>query len=102
MEFIESPLFTKLIGEYLSDDEYATLQWHLALHPESGDLVPGSGGLRKIRWLKRGSGKRGGLRVIYYYKTLQGEIWLLTVYSKNEEQNIPSHILKKIKEELIK
>lgn len=92
----------EFIGEYFSDDEYATLQWHLALHPESGDLVPGSGGLRKIRWLKRGSGKRGGLRVIYYYKTLQGEIWLLTVYRKNEEQNIPSHILKKIKEELIK
>jgi len=100
MEYIESPLFSKLIGSYLNDEEYAALQWDLALHPEKGDLIPSSGGLRKIRWLGKGKGKRGGLCIIYYYKNREGQIWLLTIYAKNEDDNIPISILKKIKEEL--
>ncbi len=100
MEYIESPLFSKLIGTYLKDEEYAALQWDLALHPEKGDLIPGSGGLRKIRWFGKGRGKRGGVRIIYYYKNRQGQIWLLTIYAKNEDENIPLSILKRIKEEL--
>lgn len=100
MEHIESPLFSKLIGLYLKDDEYAAFQWDLALHPEKGDLIPGSGGLRKIRWLGKVRGKSGGVRIIYYYKSREGQIWLLTIYSKNEYENIPVSILKRIKEEL--
>ena len=100
MEYIESPLFSKLVSSYLEDEEYAILQWDLALHPEKGDLIPGSGGLRKIRWLGRGKGKRGGVRIIYYYKNKEGRIWLLTIYTKNEAENIPISILKKIKEAL--
>ena len=100
MEYIESPLFSRLIGTYLKDDEYAALQWDLTLHPEKGDLIQGSGGLRKVRWLGKGRGKRGGVRIIYYYKNQVGQIWLLTIYAKNEYENIPLSILKKIKKEL--
>ena len=100
MEYIESPLFSKLIGGYLTDEEYAAFQWDLALHPEKGDLIKGGGGLRKIRWLGKGRGKRGGIRIIYYYKNSDGQIWLLTIYAKNEDDNIPLSILKKIKGEL--
>jgi mRNA-degrading endonuclease RelE of RelBE toxin-antitoxin system len=100
MEYIESPLFSKLIGSYLEDEEYAAFQWELALHPERGDLIPGSGGLRKIRWAAKGKGKRAGTRIIYYYKNKEGKIWLLTIYAKNEADTIPISILKKIKEEL--
>lgn len=100
MEYIESPLFSKLISLYLEDEEYAAFQWDLALHPEKGDMIPGSGGLRKIRWAGKGRGKRGGVRVLYYYKNTEGQIWLLTIYAKNEDENIPVSVLKKIKEGL--
>lgn len=100
MEYIESPLFSKLIGIYLKDEEYAALQWDLASHPEKGDLIQRSGGLRKIRWFGKGKGKRGGVRIIYYYDNKEGQIWLLTIYAKNEDGNIPLSILKRIKEEL--
>ncbi len=99
ISFTESPIFTKLVYNYLNEDEYAALQRELAVHPESGDIVPKSGGLRKLRWKLRGRGKRGGCRVIYYWKSREDEIWLLTIYAKNEAENIPAHILRKIKEE---
>jgi hypothetical protein len=98
--FVESKLFTRLVGDYLTDDEYAELQLALAEAPERGPVVPGSGGVRKLRWAQPGRGKRGGIRVIYYAKTHAGIIWMLTIYAKNEEQNIPAHVLRKIKEEL--
>jgi len=84
----------------MEDEEYAAFQWDLALHPEKGDLIPGSGGLRKVRWVGNGRGKRGGVRIIYYYKNREIQVWLLTIYSKNEDENIPVSILKRIKEEL--
>ncbi len=96
--FIESPLFSKMIYDYLTEDEFAALQWTLLLRPKAGKTIPGSGGLRKIRWTAKGRGKRGGTRIIYYWKSAQEEIWLLTIYAKNEAENIPAHILKKIKE----
>jgi len=76
------------------------LQLFLKEHPESGTLVPSGGGVRKLRWAVKGRGKRGGLRVIYYWKKSEDEIWMLTVYSKNEKENIPAHILKKIVQEI--
>ena len=98
--FIESKLFSRLLGDYLTDDEYAELQTALADAPERGAVVPGSGGVRKLRWSQPGRGKRGGIRVIYYAKTHEGIIWMLTIYVKNEEQSIPAHVLRKIKEEI--
>jgi len=99
MEFIEAPLFTKLAPQYMSDDELSEFQWFLVNHPKYGDVIPGSGGLRKIRWKGKGRGKRGGIRVIYYYQS-DNIIWLLTVYAKNEVSNIPSNVLKALREEL--
>jgi hypothetical protein len=101
MEYIESPLFSKLIDSYLEDEEFAAFQWDLAHNPEKGDLIPGSGGVRKVRWAGKGKGKRGGVRIIYYHKNREGQIWLLTIYAKNENKNIPVSILKRFKEELV-
>ena len=100
MEFIETTLFTKYVYTYLTDDEYLGLQSYLLQFPESGKVVPGSGGVRKLRWAMSGTGKRGGVRVIYYFKKQDGEIWLLTIYGKSETENIPAHILRKIAEEI--
>ena len=100
MEFIEATLFTKYVYSYLMDDEYSGLQSYLLQFPESGKVVPGSGGVRKLRWAMTGTGKRGGVRVIYYFKKKDDEIWLLTIYSKSETENIPAHILRKIAEEI--
>ncbi|MBI5328327.1 MAG: transcriptional regulator [Deltaproteobacteria bacterium] len=102
MEFIESPLFTRIISNYIDDTEYAAMQIELALRPEAGSIIPGSGGLRKIRWAGKGKGKRGGLRVIYYWQARKGEIWMLTVYAKNEAEDIPISVLRDIKKEVEK
>ena len=69
-------------------------------NPESGKVVPGSGGVRKVRWAMSGKGKSGGVRVIYYFKRQDDEIWLLTIYSKNEVENIPAHVLRQIAKEI--
>lgn len=98
--FIETKLFTRLIAEYLSDDEYTELQKALIANPVAGNLVPGAGGVRKLRWGVAGRGKRGGIRVIYYAKTREGVIWVLTLYAKNVAENIPAHILRQIKQEI--
>ena len=98
--FIEAPIFSKLVYEYLDEDEYAALQWTLAVRPETGKVIPGSGGLRKIRWSSKGQGKRGGARIIYYFRKDGGEIWLITIYAKGETEKIPTKTLKAIKEAL--
>ena len=98
--FIEAPVFSRLVYGYLDDTEYGALQWSLTLHPEAGDVIPGSGGVRKLRWRAKGKGKRGGLRIIYYWRNAAGEIWLLTLYAKNEAENIPASVLCKLREEL--
>ena len=100
MKFIETTIFTKLMQKYLTDDEYRVFQWHLLLNPEAGDIVRGSGGVRKIRWAPKGKGKSGGVRIMYYFKKSDDEIWLLTIYSKSERAAIPGHILKKIAQEI--
>jgi len=86
VEFVEAPGFTALVSDYLDDDEYRGLQGCLAGKPDAGDVMPGTGGFRKLRWgdPRRGKGKRGGLRVIYYYLEAEDQIWLITVYDKDE------------------
>ncbi|NEV62021.1 type II toxin-antitoxin system RelE/ParE family toxin [Thiorhodococcus minor] len=100
MVFIETSLFSRLVARYLTDDQYAALQAALMLHPDAGDLVPGSGGVRKLRWSGSGRGKRGGLRIIYYWRNRSGQVWLLTLYAKNDQSNIPPHVLRAIAEEI--
>ena len=97
--FVESPLFTKQIHNYLTDDEYRVFQVFLAANPDVGNVVRGSGGVRKVRWNRRGTGKSGGVRVLYFSRTDAGEIWLLVIYTKSAVDSIPGHILKALKEE---
>ncbi len=99
LTFVETRLFTQLVAQYMSDEEYR-LQRALAANPEAGDLVRGSGGVRKLRWGIAGRGKRGGVRVIYYLRLRRGQVWMLTMYAKNEAATIPGPVLKRIKEEI--
>jgi len=98
--FVESPLFTKQVHDYLTDNEYGVFQSFLATNPGVGAVVRGSGGVRKVRWSRRGTGKSGGVRVLYFARTEAGEIWLLLIYTKSAIDSIPGHILKALKEEM--
>ncbi|RJP20160.1 MAG: transcriptional regulator [Candidatus Omnitrophota bacterium] len=100
MRIIETSLFTKLLPRYLDDDEYRSLQGYLVEHPDCGDIIKGSGGVRKMRWASNGKGKRSGVRVIYYWKGHVNEIWMLTIHSIQERVSIESHIVKQIAEEI--
>lgn len=102
MNPLESPLFTRLLDYYINDTEYAALQFELALRPDIGSIIQGSGGIRKLRWGSKSKGKSGGLRVIYYWQVKKDEIWMLTVYAKNEAEDIPVNILRKIKKDVEK
>ena len=100
ISFVETKLFTRLVEEYLTDEEYSLLQQELIQNPEVGSVIPDSGGVRKMRWGLAGRGKRGGLRVIYFLRTRQGQVRMLTLYPKNVADNISAHVLKQIKEEI--
>ncbi len=100
LTIIESPLFTKLWPEFWSAEEHGEFAIYLACNSEAGDVIQGSGGCRKIRWSRHGSGKSGGVRVIYTVKLRRDAIVLLTIYSKNVQDTIPANILRKIAEEL--
>ena len=100
VSFVETKLFTRLVNEYLTDDEYRRLQQELIADPALGVVIPGSGGIRKVRWGMAGRGRRGGLRVIYFLRARQGQIWMLTLYPKNVADNIPTHILRQIRDEI--
>jgi len=97
MVIIETPIFTKQILSTLSDDEYRLLQQALLERPGAGKVIPGSGGLRKLRWTAEGRGKRGGVRMIYYWFTAQGTILLLFIYPKNVQDNLTPDQLKQLK-----
>jgi len=90
MEFIEAPAFSRYLSDYLADEEYRELQGRLALNPELGDLIPGTGGFRKLRWAdpRRRKGRRGGLRIIYYYFMGEQRVWLMTLYDKDEASDL--------------
>jgi hypothetical protein len=99
LEFVEAPPFTRWLPTYLTDGEYRKLQACLTADPEAGDVVPGTGGFRKLRWAdaRRGKGKRGGLRVVYYYLASDDQIWLMTLYGKDEAADLTAEEKKLLK-----
>lgn len=99
MEFVEAPPFTRHLPEYLSEDGYKDLQVRLGANPELGNLMPGTGGFRKLRWAdaRRGKGRRGGLRIIYYHFPSDHQIWLMTLYNKDEASDLTAQQKKALK-----
>ena len=97
--FFETTSFTAAVGDYLTDDEYRRLQSDLVASPELGDVMPRTGGFRKVRWAdsRRGKGKRGGLRVIYYWLSGDGQFWMFAIYDKDELENLTSEQEKALK-----
>ena len=98
MIIVETTVFSKLIDQLMDDDHYRELQELLIENPEIGDLIQGSGGLRKIRWKLSGRGKRGGVRVIYYWAVSVDQIRMLYVYSKSDQENLTKDQLKVLRQ----
>lgn len=96
MVLVETAIFTRLLPGRLTDDEYGAFQLHLAEHPDSGALIRGGGGARKIRWGTSGRGKSGGVRVIYYWIKSDAQIVLFSIYGKGERGNLSAAELKQI------
>ena len=88
MVIIETPIFTKLITNMMSDDEYKELQEALVIRPDQGALIKNSGGLRKIRWSLDGRGKSGGVRIIYYWMTEDEQLYMMYIFPKNSQENL--------------
>ena len=97
---VETPTFVAMADKLWSEDERTDFLLWLAANPETGDVIPGSGGCRKVRWSRSGAGKRSGVRVIYFSRLQAGEIWLLLLYPKSVRDTIPSNILKEIRKEI--
>lgn len=88
MRFVETPIFTKVITRLLDDEAYRALQVALMLRPEQGPTIGGAAGARKVRWARPGAGKRGGIRVIYYWAQADAAFYMLYVYAKNEQDDL--------------
>jgi len=101
MVIIETQIFTKQLLAHLSDDEYRLLQVALLQRPDAGNVIPGGGGLRKLRWTLEGRGKSGGVRLIYYWFTARGTILLLFMYPKNVQENLTKEQLKQLKKIIV-
>lgn len=98
---IESPEFIDCAAKVWSTDErHAFIDW-ISDNPEAGDVIAGSGGLRKVRWSRAGMGKRGGARVIYFVRNARGELVLVTVYTKGRIESIPAHLLRALMEKYL-
>ena len=102
MVIIETSVFTRQVQKLLKDDAYRELQIALAERPDMGSVMVGSGGIRKARWVAQGRGKRGGIRVIYYWAVEQDRLLMLLIYPKSERDDLSREqlqILRKIVEE---
>ena len=95
---IETPVFLRYAAKVWDDAERSDFIVWLAEHPDAGDVIPGTGGLRKIRWSRPGMGKRGGARVIYFVRNAQGEVILVAIYAKAKFDNMPISVLNAWKE----
>lgn len=98
--FVETPTFIADADKLWSAEERLEFFVWLANNPEAGDVIPGSGGCRKVRWSRSGMGKRGGVRVIYFTRLALSEVWMLLIYAKTTQDNIPAHLLKEIRKEI--
>jgi hypothetical protein len=98
----QTPVFQKYAAEIWTTDELDRFVNWIALNPLAGNVIPGSGGLRKVRWAASGRGKRGGARVIYYNLLSDGTVWLLIAYAKARVDNLPPSILKELKNAISK
>jgi len=98
MQFIETSIFTRQVTTLLTDDEYSQLQVALSAHPDTGVIIPHSGGLRKTRWSMSGRGKRGGVRAIYYWIVADDQILMLFMYPKSEKDDLTPQQLKMLRE----
>ena len=101
MEIIETKMFTQKICQLLNDDEYNKLQNHLVNNPNSGDIIKGSGGLRKLRWKLPNTGKSGGLRNIYYHYKDKHQIYMIYVYEKSKVSDLTPSQIALLKKEFI-
>ena len=97
-EFIETSIFSSAVDRLLSMEEYRRLQLFLSRHPDAGKVIPGSGGLRKVRWRGGGKGKRGGVRIIYYWDRANNVIYLLLIYAKSERDDLTPKQLKMLRQ----
>jgi mRNA-degrading endonuclease RelE of RelBE toxin-antitoxin system len=97
MEFLETPVFTKQALDLFSDDEYRELQAHLVQHPDAGAVIQESGGLRKVRWAVKGRGKRGGVRVIYYWIGAKDLVYMIYAYPKTKQTDLSPDQLKMLR-----
>ena len=97
---VETVLFQKQWPLYWSEDERGEFASYIAEYPDAGDVVPESGGIRKVRWRRKGTGKSGGVRIIYFTRTVDEEIVLLTLYAKARTDNITGAKLKEIRHAL--
>lgn len=97
---VETLLFERQWPLYWTEEERGAFAAFIAEHPTAGNVVPGSGGIRKVRWGRTGSGKSGGLRVIYFMRAAQGEVVLLTLYAKSRTDNLTGAKLKEIRRAL--
>ncbi|MBU0937625.1 MAG: type II toxin-antitoxin system RelE/ParE family toxin [Gammaproteobacteria bacterium] len=97
MIFIETPTFTRRVKELIDDDAYTAFQSALMLNPSAGDVIEGTGGIRKIRIAAKGHGKQGGARVIYYHFVSMSQIVLLMIYPKNEQHDLTGDERKTLK-----
>ena len=96
MRFVETSVFTRQVTRLLSDDRYRSLQLALLLRPEQGALVRGTGGLRKLRWNVAGTGKRGGVRILYYWDKPEETIYLLFLYAKSDREDLSPQQLRTV------
>jgi mRNA-degrading endonuclease RelE of RelBE toxin-antitoxin system len=94
MRFIETPIFTKELRKFLQDEEYRAMQLALLFRPTQGNIIPGSGGLRKIRWGAKGKGKRSGCRIIYYWDKNQETFYMLLAYQKSMQEDLTPEQMK--------
>jgi len=97
MVFVETIIFTHLLSDYLSDEEYKDFQTYLVANPKAGVVIQKTGGLRKVRWKSKGKGKRAGVRIIYYFHCAVDRIYLLTLYAKNEVTALTSEECKALR-----